>query len=63
MMIDFMKEMHFNIHSRGKKFEDKNLIKNYLNKRSILASGLKTIFFSKTPKELCDELKLLLQGK
>ena len=53
----------FDIHSRSKSLRDKNLIKNSFNKRGIPASGLKTIFVSENPNELCDELKLLLQKK
>ena len=63
-IINFMDEMHFNVHARGKGNRDKNLIKNYYKKRAILASGIsKTIFLSSDPNELCDRLKLLLQEK
>ena len=42
---------------------DRYLKKNYFNKRAILASGLRTIYFSENPNELCDKLKLFLQEK
>ena len=41
----FMDEIHFDIHSQGKILRDRNLIKNYYNKRAIFASGLKPIPF------------------
>ena len=61
--IDKMDEKHFNIHARGKSLRDKTLINNYFNKRSILASGLRTIFLSKKLNEFCNKLKILLQEK
>ena len=46
---------------------DRNLTKNYFNKRTIIASVLKgsetTIFFSQDPHELCDRLCLIIQEK
>ena len=42
---------------------DESLIKNYFNKGSILASGLRTIFLPDNPNELCDKTNLLLQKK
>ena len=61
LIVDIMDEMQFDIHSRGKKLIDGNLMKNYFSKRAILASGLKTIFLSKNPNELYDKLKILLE--
>ena len=58
--INFLDEMHSDIHAKGKSSRDKNL-KNYFNKRAILASGLETNFLSENPNELCDRLRLLLQ--
>ena len=55
--------MHFNTHTTGKSKRNRNLIKNYYNKRSILASGLKTIFLPDNPNERCDRLKLLKPEK
>ena len=56
LIIDFMDEIHFDKHARGKSVRDKNLIKKYFNKRAILASGLKrsetTIFLPENPNEL-----------
>ena len=63
LIINILDEMHFDFHSRGKSLRDRTLRKNYFNKRSILASGLKTVFLSENPYEVCDELKLLLQKK
>ena len=50
----FLDERHFDIHATGKSSKDKSLLKNYFNRRVTLASGLKTIFFSEKPNELCD---------
>ena len=33
-IINFLDEMHFDIHAKGKSSRDENLIKNYLNKRA-----------------------------
>ena len=67
LFIDFMDEIRFEIHARGKCFRDKNLIKNISEKRTIFASGLKrsekNIFLPEIPKELCDRLCLLIQEK
>ena len=60
---NFLDEIHFNIRATGKSNRDRTLIINYYNKRSILASGLRTVFFSENPYELCDRLKLLIQEK
>ena len=35
----FLDEKHFDIHAKGKSSRDINLIKNYYNKRAILATG------------------------
>ena len=58
-----MVEMHFDIHSRGKRLRDKNLIKMHFTKRSLLASGLRTIFLSEKPNEICNRLRLINQDK
>ena len=60
-LIHFLDEMHFNIRATCKSNRDRTLIKKYYIKRSILASGLRTVFLSENPDELCDKLKLLLQ--
>ena len=57
----FLDEMHFNKRATGKSNSDRTLIKNYYNKTSILASGLRTVFISENPDELCDRIKLLPQ--
>ena len=46
----------------GKSLRDRNLTKNYLRKRAILASGLRTIFLSEKLDGLFDKLKLLRAG-
>ena len=43
-LYDFSDKMHFNIRATGKNNRDRTLINNYYNKRSILASGLRTYF-------------------
>ena len=62
LINDFTDEIHFDQHARGKNVRDKNLMKNYFNKRAILVFGLRrsetTIFLSENPNELCDKLKL-----
>ena len=59
-----MDEIHFDIHTRGKIYRDKNLIKNYYNKRAILESGISnTIFLSSNPDESCKRFQLLIQEK
>ena len=58
-----MDELHFDIHAKGKSSRYENLINNYYNWRAILASGLKTNFFSQNPKEICNILNLVLQEK
>ena len=52
-IINFMNEMHVDIHATGKSSRDISLKKNYFNKRAILASALKTIFVLENPIELC----------
>ena len=46
-----------------KNSRDKNLKKNYYNKRAILESGLRIIYFFENPSDICGKLKLLLQEK
>ena len=41
---------------------DKSFVK-LLNSPAIMASGLSTTFLSSDPNELCDRIKLLIQGK
>ena len=66
LMYDFAKEMHFDPKASGNKStRDRKLIK-LLNSPSLIVSAsgvLKTIFLSSDPDELCNRLKLLLQGK
>ena len=57
-IINFLDEMHFDIHAKGKSSRDKNLIKNKFKKRAKPASGISAIFLSETSIELCDNLKL-----
>ena len=44
IIINIMVKTHSNIHAKGKIPRDRNLIKNYFNKRALLASGLRTKF-------------------
>ena len=50
-IINFLDEMHFNIRATGKSNRDRTLINNHYNKKSILASGLRTAFLSENPDE------------
>ena len=52
-----MNEVHFDPRNKNKSTRDKTLVNSYYNKRSVSASGLKTIFFSENPNELCDRLR------
>ena len=61
--ISFLDEMQFNLRATGMYKRDRNLIKNSYNKRSILASGLRTVFYSENLDGLFDRLKLLLREK
>ena len=67
LIIDFMDEIRFDKHARGKSFRDRNLIKNYIIKRAILASVLKssekTTFVSESPIDLCDRIFSIIQEK
>ena len=66
LMYDFAKEMHFDTKALGNKStRDRTFIKLRNSPGSVVsASGIsKTIFLSSDPNELCDRLKLLLQGK
>ena len=49
-IIDFMDEMRFDTRARSKSVEDRNLNKNYFNKRALLASGLGVTFLSESPE-------------
>ena len=62
-IISFLAKIHFDIHAKGESSRDINLIKNYYNKRAILASGLKTFFLSESPNEICKRIKMLLPEK
>ena len=63
-IIIFLDEMHFDIHAKSKSFRDKNLKKNFYNKRVLLGSDLqKGIFLSVNPDEICNRLRLIIQEK
>ena len=66
-IVEFLVEIHFEIYARGKSLRDRNLAKNFFNKRAVLASGLKrsetVIFLSQSPNELCKRLCLINQEK
>ena len=56
--------MHFDIHAKGKSFNEKNLIKNYYNKRTLLASGVQEVIcLSENRIELCNRLRSIIQEK
>ena len=56
--IIFLDEMHIDMYAKSKRTRDTNLIKNYYNKRILLASGLhEAILLSENPNELCDRLR------
>ena len=62
--INFLEEIQFDIHAKDKSFRDENLIKNYSNKRTLLASGLqKVIFLSENSNEICVGIYSLIQEK
>ena len=58
--ISFLDQMYFYINATGKIKRERNLKRNYYNKRAIFACGLKTLSLSQNPNELCNRLKLLL---
>ena len=62
-IFNFLDEMRFNTRATGKSNRDRNLIKTYHNKRSKLASVLKTVSLAENLDELCGRFKLLLQEK
>ena len=64
LLYDFAKEMNFDMKAQSNKStRDRTLIK-MLKSPAIIASGVsKSIFLSSDPNELCDRLKLILQGK
>ena len=65
-MYDFAKEMSFDAKAQGNKStRDRTLIKLLKSPGlTVSVSGIsKTRFLSSDPDELCDRLKLLLQGK
>ena len=63
-IINFLDDMHFEIHSKGKSLGDRTNTKTFYNKRALLASGLhEVIFLSKNLNELCDRLRLIFQEK
>ena len=65
LIADFMNEIRFDIHARGKSFlRDRNPIKMYFHKRASLASGLQQVIsLSKDANELCNRLFLILQER
>ena len=58
-IIIFLDEMPFSKCATAKSNRDRTLINNYYNKKSILTSGLETVFVSGNLEHLCDRLKLL----
>ena len=59
-----MKKIYFDIQTTGKSSRDRNLMKNYYNKRALLASGVQEVnLLSENAIELCDRLQLINQEK
>ena len=59
-----MEEIQFDIHAKDKCFRDENLIRNFYNNRTLLASGLqKVIFLSENSNEICLGICLIIQEK
>ena len=60
-------EIHFDLHALRKSLRDGNLTKNYFNKKTVVASGIKrsetTNFLTQDPHEFCDRLRLIIQEK
>ena len=64
LMYDFAKEMNLDMKSQGNKSTRHKTLIELLKSTAIMASVVsKTLFLSSDPNELCDRLKLLLQGK
>ena len=64
LIYEFAKEMKYDIKSTGRPSVRHNSMVRLLDQPAIMASGIsKTIILSSDPNELCDRLKLLLQGK
>ena len=64
LIYEFAKEMNYNTKSTGRPSIRHNSIIKILDSPAIMASGIsKTIFLSSDADELCERLKLLLQGK
>ena len=62
--VNFLDEMLFDIHTKGKSFSDKNLIENYFKKSALLASGIQEIvFLPENSNELCTRLRLIISEK
>ena len=63
-IIKFLDKLHFDIHAKSNNSGNENLLKNFYNKITLLASGLhELIFLSETPNELCEGLRLIIQEK
>ena len=64
LIFEFAKEMNYDTKSTGRPSTRHTSIIKILESSAILASGIsKTIILSSDPNELCDRLRLLLQGK
>ena len=64
LIYDFAKEMNFDMKAQGNKSNRDRTVMKLLESPANIASGVsKTIFLSSDSNELCDRLKLLLQGK
>ena len=64
LIYEFAKEMNYDTKSTGRPSVRHNSLVRLLDQPAIMASGFsKTIILSSDPNEICDRLKLLLQGK
>ena len=66
-IIEFMDEIRFDVHARGKNLRDKNLIKSNFQKSASLASWLKRserpVFIPEKSNEIYDRLCLIMEEK
>ena len=60
-IVGFLGEFHFQTQARGKSLRETNLIRNYVNKRALLASGMRIIFLSENVNDLCDKKYFIIQ--
>ena len=63
-LLFFLGLVHFDIFAKSKSCRDKNLIRNYYNKKALLILTFhEVIFLSENPNKICDRLRLIFQEK